>query len=143
MFAPRLNKFDPPVLAPSPDEEGGGPAGVVEGLPKLNVCPAEGVVLPNRDGIADPGVAGGCAAPNNGFAGSVLLSDGFAPKLKPVDPPADAPNNDFCSPPLVVGVAPKENPVDVPPVLLPNKPPPDAPEVPNRLPEGAPVVAGF
>ena len=71
-----------PVLAPRPAEEGGGPAGVVEGLPKENSCGllAAGVVEPNKgaDGAVDFGV------PNMlvDEACGALVSD-CLPKLNP------------------------------------------------------------
>lgn len=102
--------LEPPVLAPNPVKAGGGPAGVVEGFPKLHDCPPAGVVLPNSDGALDPGVAGGCDAPNNVLGGSDLVSAGLLPKLNPVEPPVAVPKSDFCSPPLVAGDWPKLNP---------------------------------
>jgi len=53
------NKLAPPVLAPKAVVDGGGPAGVVEGLLKLKRPPAElvaGVVEPNNDGAEAGGV---------------------------------------------------------------------------------------
>ena len=71
-----------PVLAPRPIDEGGAPAGVVEGLPKANPCclVAAGVVEPNNgaEGALDLGV------PNileDEVCG--LLVSGCLPRLSP------------------------------------------------------------
>jgi hypothetical protein len=75
-FAP--NRPAPPVLAPKAELEGGGPAGVVEGLPKLKTLPpplAAGVVDPNKDGADVEGVAvlsGVPKPPNAGFEPSLF-----------------------------------------------------------------------
>lgn len=124
--------FAAPVLAPKPAELGGGPAGVVEGLPKEKGLDAlaAGVVEPNdgADVVAGFGVP---KPPLNGeFDGCELVSSGFFPNENAeleLFPPPDAcpngladdcvfavvPNSDFCSPAVLVFCPPppKANPV--------------------------------
>lgn len=147
-FAP--NRPPPPVLAPNVDPEGGGPAGVVDGFPKLKalfVPPVAGVVEPNSEGALVEGVDVLSGVPNEkvGFALSPpWASSGFlapnrppdggalpepAPKrpdaagLLSVDPAA--PNRLGAAVPDVGCCPPKLNPVVlVPDVPLPKSPPP-------------------
>lgn len=86
-----------PVLAPNPPVLGGGPAGVVDRLPKEKgfEALAAGVVDP-RDG-ADVVVGLGVPKPPNGDPdGCVLFSSGFFPNVKPdpelFPPPEGWPN---------------------------------------------------
>lgn len=94
---PAPNMFVAPVLAPNPVELGGGPAGVVDGLPKEKGFEAfaAGVVDPN-DGV-DVVVGLGVPKPPKGGVGDcALASSGFFPKTNPepelLPPPEGWPN---------------------------------------------------
>jgi hypothetical protein len=119
-----------PVLAPRPAlVDGGGPAGVVDGLPNLNV--GAGVVEP---AALEAGVFAGVPKLLNSDLGA--LSSVLVPKRPPPDEPPVAllnkpppvlfsppPNPDFC-------VLPPNRLLLLPLLLF-------APAVPNRPPEGA------
>lgn len=141
------NKPAPPVLAPNAVVDGGGPAGVVEGLPNLNKPPPEvvaGVVEPNNDGAEVVGVEdlSGVPKPEKRDLGvsPLLLSSGLLwPNLKPpvlavlVFPKMLGEAGLFSVDEGCDG-APKLNPVVLPAAgaaapVFPNKPPP----VPNGL----------
>lgn len=151
-FAPKRPL--PPVLAPNVEPEGGGPAGVVDGLPKLKalfVPPVAGVVDPNNEGALVDGVDVLSGVPNEkvGFAPSPpWASSGFLAPKRPPDEgalPELAPKRPDAAGLLSVEpVAPKRLGAAVPeagccpPKLKPVVLVPDVP-----LPKSPPPLAGL
>jgi hypothetical protein len=144
----------PPVLAPSCVGAGGGPAGVVEGFVKDQFvwdAAAAGVVDPN-EGVGPLGVPNIEELLSAGLLGFIKLIVEAGPELGCEEWPnrleggfgslPALPNKDLDSPALLFGVfwpLPNEKPV----FPAPNNPPPEAPDVPNKEPDEAPLDAAF